>query len=66
MNILHILGYEMLQKKNYSTNSAMTQFRMIPEPYLAQDYKASEASILTQPTLIYLLNILQTVAFETL
>jgi hypothetical protein len=24
-------------KKNYSENSAMTQFRMIPEPYLVQD-----------------------------
>jgi hypothetical protein len=27
----------MLQKKIYSENSAMTQFRMIPEPYLTKD-----------------------------
>jgi hypothetical protein len=36
MNSLWSSGYETLQKKFYSKNSAMTQFRMIPEPYLAQ------------------------------
>jgi hypothetical protein len=35
-NILQISGSETLQKKNYSENSAMTQFRMIPEPYLTK------------------------------
>ena len=37
INILQILGSETLHKKIYSKNSAMTHFRMIPEPYLAQD-----------------------------
>jgi hypothetical protein len=37
MNILWISGSETLQKRFYSENSAMTQFKMIPEPYLAQD-----------------------------
>jgi hypothetical protein len=32
VNILWILGSETLHKKNYSDNSAMNQFRMIPEP----------------------------------
>jgi hypothetical protein len=32
VNILQISGSETLQKKFYSENSAMTQFRMIPEP----------------------------------
>jgi hypothetical protein len=36
VNSLQSLGYEMLQKKNYSENSAMNQFRIIPEPYLVQ------------------------------
>jgi hypothetical protein len=36
VNILQISGSETLQKKVYSKNSAMTQFRMIPEPYLSQ------------------------------
>jgi hypothetical protein len=36
-NILQISGSETLQKKKYSENSAMTQFRMIPEPYLTKD-----------------------------
>jgi hypothetical protein len=70
VNILQISGSETLQKTFYSENSAMTQFRMIPEPYLAQDvsrkYKASGDEILTQRTLIRLLNILQAVPSETL
>jgi hypothetical protein len=37
MNILHISGFETLQKSFYNENSAMTQFKMIPEPYLTQD-----------------------------
>jgi hypothetical protein len=36
-NSLWSLGSETLQKKFYSENSAMTQFRMIPEPYLTKD-----------------------------
>jgi hypothetical protein len=36
MNILWSLGSETLQKSFYRENSAMTQFRMILEPYLAQ------------------------------
>ena len=36
VNILRILGFEMLQKSFYSENSAMTHVRMIPEPYLLQ------------------------------
>ena len=35
VNSLWRSGSETLQKKNYRQNSAMTQFRMIPEPYLA-------------------------------
>jgi hypothetical protein len=35
-NILQISGSETLQKIFYSENSTMTQFRMIPEPYLAK------------------------------
>jgi hypothetical protein len=37
VNILWILGSETLQKEFFSENSEMTHFRMIPEPYLAQD-----------------------------
>jgi hypothetical protein len=37
VNILWISGSETLQKNFYSKNSAMPQFRMIPEPYLSQD-----------------------------
>ncbi len=33
VNGLRILGYETLHKKIYMENFAMTQFRMIPEPY---------------------------------
>jgi hypothetical protein len=33
----HISGSEMLHKIFYRENSAMTHFRMIPEPYLLQD-----------------------------
>jgi hypothetical protein len=36
VNILESSGSETLHKIFYSENSAMTQFRMIPEPYLAQ------------------------------
>jgi hypothetical protein len=36
LNILQSSGSETLHKRFYSENSAMTQFRMIPEPYLAQ------------------------------
>jgi hypothetical protein len=36
VNILQISGPETLQKMFYSENSAMTQFMMIPKPYLAQ------------------------------
>jgi hypothetical protein len=36
VNVLQSVGYETLQKKFYSENSAMTHFRMIPEPYLVQ------------------------------
>jgi hypothetical protein len=36
MNIPQISRSDMLQKKNYSENSEMTQFRMIQEPYLTQ------------------------------
>jgi hypothetical protein len=36
VNSLQSSGSEMLQKCFYSENSAMTQFRMIPEPYLVQ------------------------------
>jgi hypothetical protein len=35
-NILQSSGSEKLQKIFYSENSAMTQFRMIPEPYLTK------------------------------
>jgi hypothetical protein len=34
VNILWSSGSETLQKKIYSENSAMTEFRMIPKPYL--------------------------------
>jgi dynactin complex subunit len=37
VNILQISVSEALQKSFYRENSAMTQFRMIPEPYLVQD-----------------------------
>ena len=36
VNSLQNSGSETLQKTFYSENSAMTQFRMIREPYLAQ------------------------------
>ena len=36
VNFLQSSRSETLQKKNYSENSAMTRFRMIPEPYLVQ------------------------------
>jgi hypothetical protein len=36
LNILQISRSETLQKKFYSENSAMTQFRMIPKPYLTK------------------------------
>jgi hypothetical protein len=36
VNSLRILGSEMLQKNVYRENFAMTQLRMIPEPYLTQ------------------------------
>jgi hypothetical protein len=36
-NILWSSGSETLHKKIYSKNSAMTQFRMIPKPYLTKD-----------------------------
>jgi hypothetical protein len=36
INSLQSSGSEMLQKKIYSDNSAMTHFRMIPKPYLVQ------------------------------
>jgi hypothetical protein len=36
VNILWSSGSETLQKNFYSENSAMTQFRMIPEPYLTK------------------------------
>jgi hypothetical protein len=36
VNILWSSGSETLQKKIYRENSPMTQFRMIPEPYLVQ------------------------------
>jgi hypothetical protein len=36
VNGLRSAGSETLQKKFYSENSAMTHFRMIPEPYLVQ------------------------------
>jgi hypothetical protein len=36
MNRLYISGSETLQKNIYSENYAMTQFGMIPEPYLVQ------------------------------
>jgi hypothetical protein len=36
VNILQSTRSEMLHKCFYSENSAMTQFRMIPEPYLVQ------------------------------
>jgi hypothetical protein len=36
INSLQISVSETLQKHFYSKNSAMTQFRMIPEPYLVQ------------------------------
>jgi hypothetical protein len=46
----------------------MTQLRMIPEPYLRKlylrKYKASGDEILTQCTLIHLLNILQEIPSE--
>ena len=35
-NILQSLGSEKLQKKFYSENSAMTEFKMIAEPYLTK------------------------------
>jgi hypothetical protein len=35
-NNLWISMSETLQKKIYSENSSMTQFRMIPEPYLTK------------------------------
>jgi hypothetical protein len=37
INSLWSSGSEKLQKKNYSENSTMNQFRMIPERYLVQD-----------------------------
>ena len=36
VNGLRISGSETLHKKIYSENSAMTHFRMIPEPYIVQ------------------------------
>jgi hypothetical protein len=36
MNILRFSRSETSQKNFYSENSAMTKFRMIPEPELAQ------------------------------
>jgi hypothetical protein len=69
-NILWSSGSEMLQKHFYSENSAMTQFRMITEPYLTKGvspkYKDSGAEFLTQHTLICLLNILQAAPSESL
>ena len=70
MNSLWSSGSATLHKFFYRKNSAMTQFRMIPEPYLAQvvslKYKASGAEILTQRTLIRILNIVQATPSETL
>ena len=36
VNGIHIVGFEMLQKIFYRETSSMTQFKMIPEPYLVQ------------------------------
>ena len=68
--MLQISGSEMLQKKIYSENAAMTHFKMIPEPYIVQAVSlkvyASGAEFWTQRTLIRLLKILQAIPSETL